>query len=118
MKARLRQTPAAVIEQTFAETDRRDPQHEKTWLVLVDGQEAQLREVEAAIACHRTHVVGIPGFVQVLESLWKAAYCFHADGTLEAETWVFAHAHAPYSRVKLATWLPGCAAAPPAKASH
>jgi len=90
--ASLRQSPAQVVEQLFAEAKRRDPQHERTWLVLVDGQEAQLREVEAAIARHRTDVVIIQDFVHALEYLWKAAYCFHADGTEEAETWVMAHA--------------------------
>jgi hypothetical protein len=32
--------------------------------------------------------------VHVLEYLWKAAYCFHADGTQEAETWVLERAYA------------------------
>ena len=35
--ASLRQSPAEVIEQLFAEAQRRDPLHERTWLVLVDG---------------------------------------------------------------------------------
>ena len=92
--ASLRQTPAEVIEEMFAEAERRDPKRERTWLVLVDGQEAQQREVEAAITRHRTDVVVIQDFVHVLEYLWKAAYCFHADGTQEAETWVLERAYA------------------------
>jgi len=90
--ASLRQSPAEVIEQLFAEAQRRDPQHERTWLVLVDGQEAQLGEVEAAMARHRADVVVIQDFVHALEYLWKAAYCFHAEGTEEAEAWVLEHA--------------------------
>ena len=90
--ASLRQSPDEVIEEMFAEAQRRDPQHERTWLVLVDGQETQLGEVEAAIARHRKDTVVIQDFVHVLEYLWKAAYCFHADGTEEAEAWVQAHA--------------------------
>lgn len=90
--ASLRQSPAEVIEQMFAEAERRDPQHERTWLVLVDGLEAQLGEVEAAIARHRADVVVIQDFVHALEYLWKAAYCFHAEGTAEAEAWVLEHA--------------------------
>ena len=35
--ASLRKSPAEVIEQMFAEAQRRDPPHERTWLVLVDG---------------------------------------------------------------------------------
>ncbi|VFM97721.1 MAG: hypothetical protein BECKG1743E_GA0114224_101481 [Candidatus Kentron sp. G] len=48
--ASLRQEPAEVIEWMFAEAQRRDPRHEKTWLVLVDGQEAQLENLNAAIS--------------------------------------------------------------------
>ena len=70
----------------------RDPKHERAWLALVDGQEAQQREVEAAMERHRTDVAAIQDFVHVLESLWKAAYCFHAHGTPEAETWVLERA--------------------------
>lgn len=90
--ASLRQSPAEVIEQLFAEAQRRDPLHKRTWLVLVDGQEAQLAEVEMAIATHRADTRVIQDFVHALEYLWKAAYCFHADGTEEAEAWVQAHA--------------------------
>jgi hypothetical protein len=92
--ASLRQTPAEVIEEMFAEAERRDPKHERAWLVLVDGQEAQQREVEAAIARHRTDFVVIQDFVHVFEYLWKAAYCFHAEGTQEDETWVLERAYA------------------------
>jgi hypothetical protein len=39
-------------------------------------------------------VVVIRDFVHALEYLWKAAYCFHADGTQEAEAWVLERAQA------------------------
>jgi hypothetical protein len=31
-------------------------------------------------------------FVHVLEYLWRAAWCFFAEGDPDAETWVRAHA--------------------------
>ena len=89
--ASRRQSPAEVIEQLFAEAQRRDPGHERTWLVLVDGQEAQREEIAAAIARHRKDTGVIQDFVHALEYLWKAAYCFHADGTEAAEAWVLEH---------------------------
>ena len=92
--ASLRQRPAEVIEEMFAEAQRRDPRHERTWLMLVDGQETQRREIEAAMARHRNDVVVIQDVVHVLEYLWKAAYCFHAEGTQEAEAWVLERATA------------------------
>ena len=97
--ASRRQSPAEVIEQMFAEAKRRDPQHERTWVVRVDGQEAQREEVEAAIARHRKDTGVIQDFVHALEYLWKAAYCFHADGTEEAEAWVLEPALSSCSRL-------------------
>ena len=47
--ASVRQKPGEVIEERFSEAEYRDPKHERTWLVLVDGQAASLREAEAAI---------------------------------------------------------------------
>jgi hypothetical protein len=35
--------PAEVIEAMFQDAQRRDPQHRKTGVVLVDGNETQLR---------------------------------------------------------------------------
>ena len=90
--ASLRQSPAEVIEELFAEAQRRDPRHERSGLVLVDGQETQRGAVEAAMARHRADVVVIQDFGHALEYRWKAAYCFHPDGTEEAEAWVQAHA--------------------------
>ena len=90
--ASLRQSPAEVIEQLVAEAKRRDPRHERTWLVLVDGQAAQRGEVEAAIARHRADTGVIQDVVHPLEYRWKAAYCFYADGTEEAAAWGQAHA--------------------------
>ena len=90
--ASLRHTPAAVIQDLFTEAQRRDPDHQRTWLVLVDGQEAQLGALQAAIARHRPDTVVIQDFIHALEYLWKAAYCFHLEGSAEAEAWVLDHA--------------------------
>jgi hypothetical protein len=90
--ASLRSPPSDVIEAVFAEAERRDPMHARPWLILVDGQEAQLREVNAAIARHRGYGVVIQDFVHVLEYLWKAAYCFHEEGSAQAEQWVLKRA--------------------------
>lgn len=90
--ASLRQSPEEVIAALFAEAERRDPGYERTWLVLVDGQETQLKDVAAAIARHRGDTMVIQDFVHVLEYLWKAAYCFYAAGSEAAEAWVMEHA--------------------------
>ena len=92
--ASLRQEPAEVIEEVFAQAKRRDPEHQKTWVVLLDGAEPQRIAVEAAIARHRSDTVIIQDFVHALEYLWKAAYCLYAPGSSQAEDWVHKHAMA------------------------
>jgi hypothetical protein len=90
--ASLRQEPTEVIEQMFAEANRRDPEHKKTWLVLIDGSDPQRRDIEVAIAHHRSDTVIIHDFVHALEYLWKAAYCLYEPGPAQAEDWVKKHA--------------------------
>ena len=90
--ASLQHTPGEVIEQLFAEAERRDPHHQRTWLVLSDGQDAQLREIQAATLAHRPETVIVQDFIHALEYLWKAAYAFHPEGSADAEAWVLDHA--------------------------
>lgn len=59
-----------------------------------DLREATRKKAAAAIARYRRDVLVIQDFVHVLEYLGKSAYCFHADGTPEAEAWVLERAHA------------------------
>lgn len=78
----------AVVEEVFAEARARDPDQQREWVVLVDGHEAQLRQIVAAATSQDVEVTPILDFIHVLEYLWKAAYGFHAEGTDEAERWV------------------------------
>jgi hypothetical protein len=56
--------------------------------MVVDGHEGQLEPIQASIEHHRVDVTLILDFIHVLEYLWKAAWCFHAPGSEEAEQWV------------------------------
>ncbi len=86
--ASLQQDSSEVIEQMFQEALRRDPKNKRTWLILVDGQEHQLKVIEETIARHEVNAVVIQDFVHALEYLWKAAYCFYDEGSAQAEQWV------------------------------
>lgn len=77
-----------VIDQTFQEAERRDPEHLRRWVVLVDGNKDQIAAVEKTAKTMGVHVTLILDLIHVLEYLWKAAYCFHPDGSKEAEAWV------------------------------
>jgi hypothetical protein len=89
--ASVAKEPAEVIEEMFEEAERRDPRHLKTWVVLVDGGETQLRLIKETAARRRVQVSIVVDIIHVIEYLWEAAYCFHDDGTVAAEQWVAAH---------------------------
>jgi hypothetical protein len=77
-----------VIEEAFEEASRRDPERKRRWVVLVDGQEGQLSLIETVAARMGVQVTIVLDIIHVLEYLWRAAYCFHPDGSHEAEQWV------------------------------
>jgi len=81
-----------VIEEQFGEALHRDPDHERPWVVLLDGNRTQLALVEAAAKRHGVEITATVDFIHVLEYLWKAAYSFHEAGTEAAEHWVGARA--------------------------
>ena len=81
--ASLLKGKAAVIQEVAQEMQRRDPEGIKTGVALTDGERALQILVEATL-----DVTLILDLLHVLEKLWKAAYVFHAEGSLEAELWV------------------------------
>jgi len=81
-------SPQQVIDDAFAEATRRDPEHRRRWVVLVDGNRDQLRLITRAARKLGVEITIVLDIVHVLEYLWHAAYAFHADGTDDAEAWV------------------------------
>ena len=81
--ASLLKGKTAVIKEVAQEMQRRDPQGIKTRVAVTDGDRALLILVEGTLG-----VTLILALLHVLEKLWKAAYVFHAEGSLEAELWV------------------------------
>jgi hypothetical protein len=77
-----------VVAQGFAEAQRRDPKHRRTWLALVDGNNEQLRHIRKHAKAGHVDIVILVDFIHVLEYLWKAAWCFFDDKDPAAETWV------------------------------
>ena len=81
--ASLLKGKTAVIKEVAQEMQRRDPQGIKTRVAVTDGDRALQILVEGTLG-----VTLILDLLHVLEKLWKAAYVFHAEGSLEAELWV------------------------------
>ena len=53
--------------------------------MLMDGGVQQLKDIKTCIEYYQVAVTLILDFIHVLEYLWKAAFCFHAEGSEEAE---------------------------------
>jgi hypothetical protein len=81
--ASLLKGKTAVIPEVAEEMGRRDPLRSMTRLALTDGERALQIRVD-----QKLNVTLILDLIHVLEKLWKAAYCFHAEGSLEADLWV------------------------------
>jgi hypothetical protein len=77
-----------VIGQVFDEADRRDPDHHRRWVVLVDGNAHQIERTHAQARAHHAEVTIVIDFVHVLEYVWKAAWCLYREGDPAAERWV------------------------------
>jgi hypothetical protein len=78
------------IGKAFDEADRRDPDHQRTWIALVDGDVCQLAWIQAQAAARGIALVTLIDFIHVLEYLWKAAWCFHPPRDPAMEDWVIA----------------------------
>jgi hypothetical protein len=81
--ASLTKGKAGVIAEVADEVLRRDPQGHKSHVALTDGERAL-----QILVSKKLKVTLILDLLHVLEKLWKAAYVFHAEGSLEAEQWV------------------------------
>jgi hypothetical protein len=79
---------ADVVGQIFDEACRRDPNHARTWVALVDGNNHQLDRITAEARARGAPITVLIDFIHVLEYLWKAAWCFHTEGDPAVEAWV------------------------------
>ena len=80
------------IGKVFDEAGRRDPGHQRTLIVLVDGDIHQLALVQDQAAARGITITILVDFIHVLEYLWKAAWCFHQPRDPAMEDWVSAQA--------------------------
>lgn len=79
---------AAVVADGFAEADRRDPGRKRTTLVLLDGNNAQIKAVTAEAARRGRAITILIDLVHVMEYVWGAAWSFYPKGDPGAEKWV------------------------------
>jgi hypothetical protein len=79
---------ATVVGDIFDEAERRDPQHQRTWIALVDGNNHQIDRIKYEAKERKIKVTIVVDLVHVLEYLWGSAWCFYQEGDPAAESWV------------------------------
>jgi hypothetical protein len=94
LTASVQHDAAQVVAAVFAEAERRDPDKQRAWVALVDGNNHQISRIQAEARARGAPVTIICDFVHVLEYLWKAAWSFYEEGDPAAEQWVRRHATA------------------------
>ena len=79
---------AEVVAGIFDEAERRDPDHGRNWVALVDGNNHQIDRIQAEASTRGVDVPIVVDLIHVLEYVWGAAWCFFPEGDPDAETWV------------------------------
>ena len=90
--ASLKKDVEEVIDDAFAEAERRDPERKKEWVALVDGNDTQLEMLARGAITSNVALTIIVDFIHVLEYLWKAGHALLGEGRPETERWVQEHA--------------------------
>lgn len=86
--ASLVKTPEEVIEAAFQEGLRRDPERNKTWVGLVDGNARQLAVLKAMGKKHKVKMTIVMDVMHVTEYLWEASLAFYMPTSPQRATWV------------------------------
>jgi hypothetical protein len=61
---------AVVIAKVFDEAERRDLNHSRRWVALVDGNNHQIDRIEKEATARGADVTIVVDFIHVLEYLW------------------------------------------------
>jgi len=88
LTASIAEDTASVIAAAFAEADRRDPRHERTWIALSDGNKDQIRHLRAQAAARGIAITIICDLIHVTEYLWDAAWALFPEASPDAGPWV------------------------------
>jgi hypothetical protein len=86
--ASVEKSAKAVTRELFDEAERRDPEHQRPWICLIDGDKHQIDRVRKEARRRGVEVVLVLDLIHALEYLWKAAWCFFEKGDRAAEKWV------------------------------
>jgi hypothetical protein len=80
-----------VITAMFEEAVHRDPEGQKRWVALVDGNETQIRLLERLAEERDLAVPIVVDFIHVAEYVWEAAKALFPDDKKKQNRWVLEH---------------------------
>lgn len=88
--ASVERTPKLVVAEAFAEALSRDPEQKKSWVILVDGDQKQLKWVQKEARRRRVKAQILLDIIHVAQYLWKAGKVFYPgkDQREDLEKWV------------------------------
>ena len=86
--ASLRQSTKQIIDQAFMEAARRDPQQQKHFCALVDGNPHQIKLLQEYAAQQQVELTIVLDLIHVIEYLWKAANSLWGETNSAREAWV------------------------------
>jgi hypothetical protein len=89
--ASLAQSPEEVIGEMFDEAARRDPQRQKRWVGLVDGNLPQIDHLERLAKKRGVALIIVVDFIHVAQYVWKAAGALFPNQQVEQDRWTRAH---------------------------
>ena len=94
LSASVTDDASTLVAEMFTEADRRDPEHQRTWVALVDGNNHQIDRITKEARKRKLKVTIVVDLIHVLEYLWSAAWSFFTEGDPAAERWVHNKARA------------------------
>lgn len=86
--ASIEQDLDVVVTEMFLEAESRDPDHRLDWVVVVDGDEHQLRLIQKAARDFGVEVTTIIDVIHVLGYVWAAGLALHEQDRDGLESWV------------------------------
>lgn len=86
--ASIDKSSVEVTEALFDEAMLRDPQKQKKWVCLIDGDPRQLNRIRQTAKKHEVNLTIIMDIIHIIEYLWKAARVFYTETSHETEKWV------------------------------
>lgn len=84
----LEHSQADAIKKMFDEAARRDPRHERRWVVLLDGSASQRDQVLREARERGVLVELVLDLIHVLHYLWDAGKALHGGTNQAADAWV------------------------------